>query len=69
MRNRAGRALAFLAAAGLLTACASNEPYTPTQAQPSYRLPRTPVVAPAGPLSPWWWPAPETWWPFAPMNR
>jgi type IV pilus biogenesis protein CpaD/CtpE len=56
--------LILAAGAALLSACASNQPYTAPQAQPQYRVPRSPVVAPSVGPSPWWWPMPDTWWPW-----
>ncbi len=66
MKGRRSRflALAAVALAGMLSACASNEPFTAPQAQPQTRLPRAPVVAPSGYTSPWWWPMPSSWWPW-----
>lgn len=55
---------AALLAAALLGGCASDDPWSAPQQQPSRSLPRAPVVAPSGPSSPWWWPMPDGWWPF-----
>ncbi len=65
MKKRVPRLLAVgaLLGAGLL-GCASDQPYSAPQQQPSRSLPRAPVVAPSGPASPWWFPAPDSWWPF-----
>jgi hypothetical protein len=66
MKSRALR-IALLAAAAALplagAGCASDEPYAVPQASPQ-RTMRTPLVAPSGPASPWWWPFGESLWPF-----
>lgn len=63
MRKRLPGVLLALAAAAALSGCASGEPWTPPQASPQRSM-RTPVVAPSGPASPFWWPLPDGWWPF-----
>jgi hypothetical protein len=65
MKSRALR-IAVLAAAACvpcLAGCASDQPYAVPQAAPQ-RTMRTPLVAPSGPASPWWWPLGESLWPF-----
>ncbi len=54
-----GACLLVLALAG----CASDGPYSAPQGSPQTST-RTPVVAPSGPSSPFWWPMPDSWWPF-----
>jgi hypothetical protein len=63
MKRRIPGILVALAAAACLAGCASDEPWTPPQAAPQRSM-RTPVVAPSGPASPFWWPLPDAWWPF-----
>jgi hypothetical protein len=65
MKTRMPRSLVvgILLGGGLL-GCSSDQPYSAPQQQPSRTLPRAPVVAPSGPASPWWFPAPDSWWPF-----
>ncbi len=65
MKSRIARnlVLAAVLAAPLLAGCASDQPYSAPQAAPQ-RTMRTPLVAPMGPASPWWWPLGETLWPF-----
>ena len=53
-----------VAGGALLSGCASDQPYTAPQVSPQRTLPRAPVVAPSGPTSPFFWPLPDTWWPF-----
>lgn len=60
-------ALACLLALGM-AGCASDTPYTAPSSGPNRTLPRQPVVAPSGPGSPWWWPAPADWWPIQPWG-
>ena len=57
------RALGLCLVAVSLAACASDEPYSAPQGAPSHSM-RTPVVAPSGPTSPFWWPMPDGWYPF-----
>jgi len=66
MKTRTLRSLALalaVAAAPFLAGCASDQPYSAPQGAPQ-RSTRTPVVAPSGAASPFWWPGPEAWWPF-----
>ena len=65
MRTRGSARLPRIALLGaaFLSACSSDDPYSAADYAPSQNM-RQPVVAPAGPVSPWWWPAPEGWWPF-----
>jgi type IV pilus biogenesis protein CpaD/CtpE len=64
MKSRTLRLAVLVAAAAapLLAGCASGDPYAAPQAAP-VRTTRSPVVAPSGPASPWWWPLWESWWP------
>ena len=66
MKSRATLGIALvlgLAGSALLTGCASDQPYSAPLGAPQ-RTTRTPVVAPSGPASPFWWPGPDAWWPF-----
>ena len=63
MRRGILRLALLVAAAASLAACRSNDPWSAPQASPQ-RTMRTPVVAPSGPASPFWWPMPDAWWPF-----
>lgn len=66
MKTRTLRSFALVlavAAAPLLAGCASEGPYSAPQGTPQTST-RTPVVAPSGPSSPFWWPMPDSWYPF-----
>ena len=63
MKRRALPILLAAAAAAALAGCNANEPWGAPQAAPQRSM-RTPVVAPSGPQSPFWWPLPDGWWPF-----
>ena len=62
-RRRGGLARFALPGALLLAACSSDDPYSAADYAPSQNM-RQPVVAPAGPLSPWWWPFGDLLWHF-----
>ena len=64
MNSRALRiaVLAAVASLPLLAGCASDQPYSVPQGAPQRQM-RTPLVAPSGPASPWWWPLKDGWWP------
>lgn len=63
MKTRGFALVLVLAAGSLLAGCASDEPYSAPQGSPSHSM-RTPVVAPSGYSSPFWWPMPDAWYPF-----